>query len=138
MPINLVVVTPERLVLDEMVDDVAIPGLNGELGILPGHALLLSMLATGVLTYHKDGQKSLMAISDGYAEVTPEKVTILATEAETPEEIDIERARLAREHALKELRAGEQEADFIRARAKLQKAVVRLQVATRGEEREFE
>jgi F-type H+-transporting ATPase subunit epsilon len=136
--INLVVVTPERLVFDGLVDDVAIPGLNGEFGVLPEHALLLSILETGVLTYHQGGQKYMMAVSGGYAEVTPEKVTVLATEAETPEEINIERARLAREHALKEMKMSEQEIDFIKARAKLQKAVVRLQVATKGQEKELE
>ncbi len=136
--INLVIVTPERLVIDEMVDDVAIPGLNGEMGVLPDHTLLLSILETGVLTFQRGGQKSMVAISGGYAEVTPERVTVLASEAESPEEIDIERARLAREHALKEMRAGEQEADFLRAQAKLRKAIVQLQVATKGQEREIE
>jgi len=136
--INLVVVTPERLVLDEMVDDVAIPGRDGEFGVLPEHTLLLSMLDTGVLTYHRGGQKWMLALSGGYAEVTPEKVTVLADEAEKPEEIDIERARLAREHAMKELKAGEQEIDFIRSQAKLQKAAVQLQVAAKGQERELE
>jgi F-type H+-transporting ATPase subunit epsilon len=136
--INLVIVTPERLVMDEMVDDVAIPGQNGELGVLPEHTLLLSMLETGVLTYHQAGQRYMLAISGGYAEVTPEKVTVLADEAERPEEIDIERARLTREHALKELKTGEHEIDFIRTRGRLQKAVVQLQVAGRDQERGFE
>lgn len=135
--INLVVVTPERLVLDELVDDVAIPGLNGELGVLPEHALLLSRLGTGVLTYHRGGQRWMLALSGGYVEVTPDRVTVLADEAEKPEEIDIERARLAREHALRELRAGESEIDFIRAQAKLQKALVQLRVAGREPEREL-
>lgn len=136
--INLVIVTPERLVVDEMVDDVAVPGLNGEMGVLPEHALLLSILETGVLTYHVGGQKQMVAISGGYVEVSPDKVTVLATEAEMPEEIDIERARLAREHAMRELKLGEQEADFVRARAKLQKALVQLQVATKGQEKGIE
>lgn len=136
--IKLVVVTPERLVLDELVEDVAIPGLNGELGVLPEHTLLLSMLDTGVLTYHQNGYKWMLALSGGYVEVTAEKVTVLANEAEKPEEIDIERARLAREHALKELKAGETEIDFVRAQAKLQKALIQLQVAGKGQERELE
>jgi F-type H+-transporting ATPase subunit epsilon len=136
--INLVVVTPERLVLDAKVDDVAIPGFDGELGVLPEHALLLSMLETGVLTYHQSGQKSMMAVSGGYAEVTPEKVTILATTAEAQDEIDIERARRARERAMKLLKASEQEIDFAKARAKLEKAIIRLRVATSGQEKELE
>ncbi|RMG48981.1 MAG: F0F1 ATP synthase subunit epsilon [Acidobacteria bacterium] len=134
--IKLVVVTPERLVFEQMVDDVELPGRGGELGVLAEHALLLSMLDTGVLTYHRDGRREMIAVSGGYVEVRPDCVTVLAETAETPEEIDIERARLAREYALKELRASAEEIDFMRARAKLQKAVVRLYVATGGEEGE--
>jgi F-type H+-transporting ATPase subunit epsilon len=134
--IRLIVVTPERMVMDEAVDDVAVPGLGGELGVLPEHTLLLSQLQAGVLTYHRDGQRWMLAVSGGYVEVTPQTVSVLAEAAERPEEIDAERARLAREYALKELKAAETEIDFVRAQAKLQKAVTRLQVSGKGPEGE--
>jgi F-type H+-transporting ATPase subunit epsilon len=127
--IRLVVVTPEQMVVDEMVEDVAVPGLGGELGVLPEHTFLLSQVQTGVLTYRRDGQRWMLAVSGGYVEVTPQMVSVLAEAAERPEDIDIERARLAREFALKELKAGETELDFVRAQAQLQHSMVRLQVA---------
>jgi F-type H+-transporting ATPase subunit epsilon len=132
--INLTVVTPERMVVNDAVDDVTIPGQTGELGVLPEHTFLLSILKTGVLTYHRGGERHLVAISEGYVEVTPERVTVLAKEAERPEEIDLERARQSRDLALKDLRAGQEEVDFTRAIAKLEKAAVRMQVVTKGEE----
>jgi F-type H+-transporting ATPase subunit epsilon len=134
--IRLVVVTPERMVMDELVEDVAVPGLGGELGILPEHTFLLSQLQTGVLTYHRDGQRWMLAVRGGYVEVTPQTVSVLAEMAERPEEIDIERARLAREYALKELKAGQTEIDFIRAQADLQHALTQLQVAGKAPEGE--
>ncbi|HXF06915.1 MAG TPA: F0F1 ATP synthase subunit epsilon [Blastocatellia bacterium] len=127
--ITLEVVTPERLVLSEVVDEVAVPGLGGELGILPEHTFLLSLLQPGVLSYRKGGERHLLAVRGGYVEVRPDRVTVLADAAERPEEIDVERARRARERALQDMRRSASEIEFLRAQARLQRALVRLQVA---------
>src|ERR1044071_4500626 len=129
--IQLEVVTPERRVLAEAVDSVTVPGMNGELGILPGHTPLISQLQTGVLSYSKGGTVERLHVSGGFVEVNADRVSVLAEIAERPEEIDAARARLAREHAEKTLSAftGTEE-DFEVARARLERSVVRLQLAT--------
>lgn len=129
--IQLEVVTPERRVLSESVDAVTVPGMNGELGILPGHTPLISQLQTGVLSYTKGGATERLHVSGGFVEVNADRVSVLAEIAERPEEIDAARARLAREHAEKTLSAftGTEE-DFEIARARLERSVVRLQLAT--------
>ena len=129
--IQLEVVTPERRVLSETVDSVTVPGMNGELGILPGHTPLISQLQTGVLSYSKGGATERLHVSGGFVEVNADRVSVLAEIAERPEEIDAARARLAREHAEKTLSAftGTEE-DFEIARARLERSVVRLQLAT--------
>src|ERR687883_788059 len=128
--IQLEVVTPERRVLAEAVDSVNVPGLNGELGILPGHTPLISQLQTGVLSYAQGGATHKLHVSGGFVEVNADRVSVLAEIAERPEEIDAARARLAREHAEKTLStwSGTQE-DFEKARAKLERSIVRLQLA---------
>ncbi|MBA3765930.1 MAG: F0F1 ATP synthase subunit epsilon [Acidobacteria bacterium] len=129
--IQLEVVTPERRVLSETVDGVQIPGLNGELGILPGHVPLISQLQTGVLTYTQGGATHRLHVSGGFVEVNADRVSVLAEVAEHPEEIDAARARLAREHAEKSLSAWSgTEEDFEVARARLERSMVRLQLAT--------
>jgi F-type H+-transporting ATPase subunit epsilon len=129
--IQLEVVTPERRVLAEAVDSVNVPGTNGELGILPGHTPLISQLQTGVLSYVQGGTTHRLHVSGGFVEVNSDRVSVLAEVAERPEEIDAARARLAREHAEKTLSAftGTEE-DFEKARAQLERNVVRLQLAT--------
>jgi F-type H+-transporting ATPase subunit epsilon len=129
--IQLEVVTPERRLLSEAVDSVTVPGMNGELGILPGHTPLISQLQTGVLSYSKGGATERLHVSGGFVEVNADRVSVLAEIAERPEEIDAARARLAREHAEKTLSAftGTVE-DFEVARARLERSVVRLQLAT--------
>lgn len=129
--IQLEVVTPERKVLSESVDIVTVPGLNGELGILPGHVPLISQLQTGVLSYTKDGKTLKLHVSGGFVEVNGDEVSVLADIAEWPEEIDAARARIAREHAEKTLSAftGTEE-DFEVARAKLERSMVRLRLAS--------
>jgi F-type H+-transporting ATPase subunit epsilon len=129
--IQLEVVTPERRVLSVPVDSVNVPGLNGELGILPGHTPLISQLQTGVLSYVQNGTTHRLHVSGGFVEVNADRVSVLAEIAERPEEIDAARARLAREHAEKTLSAftGTEE-DFEIARARLERNVVRLQLAT--------
>jgi F-type H+-transporting ATPase subunit epsilon len=129
--IQLEVVTPERRVLAEAVDSVTVPGMNGELGILPGHTPLISQLQTGVLSYTKEGATERLHVSGGFVEVNADRVSVLAEIAERPEEIDAARARLAREHAEKTLSAfSGTEEDFEIARARLERNVVRLQLAT--------
>jgi F-type H+-transporting ATPase subunit epsilon len=129
--LQLEVVTPERRVLTESVDSVNVPGWGGELGILPGHTPLISQLQTGVLSYTQGGETFRLHVSGGFVEVNADRVSVLAEIAERPEEIDAARARMAREHAEKTLSAwsGTQE-DFEKARAKLERSMVRLQLAT--------
>ena len=129
--IALEVVTPERRVLAEPVDMVTVPGLGGELGILPGHTPLISQLQTGVLTYVQDGKNFQLHVSGGFVEVRDDRVSVLAEIAERPEEIDAARARLSRERLEKQLNAWNgTEEDFEVARAKLERSVVRLQLAS--------
>ena len=129
-PTPLEVVTPERRVLSESVETVVAPGLGGELGILPGHTPLISQLQTGVLSYTTGGRTLQLHVSGGFIEVKDDVVSVLAEVAERPEEIDAARARLAREHVEKQLTAWSgTEEDFEQARAKLERSVVRLQLA---------
>lgn len=125
--LQLDVVTPERQVLSEAVDMVTVPGLGGELGILPGHTPLISQLQTGVLSFVSDGKTSQLHVSGGFVEVRDDRVSVLAEIAERPEEIDAARARLAREHVEKRLSAWSgTEEDFEKARVKLERSMVRL------------
>ena len=129
--IQLEVITPERRVLAEPVDAVTLPGANGELGILPGHTPLISQLRSGVLSYTQGGTTRRLHVSGGFVEVNTDRVSVLADVAERPEEIDAARARLAREHAEKALSSfSGTEEDFETARARLERSMVRLQLAT--------
>ena len=123
------VVTPNRQVVSEDVAEVQAPGREGYLGILPGHAPLISILQAGELSYRHGQQTRRLAVSGGFLEVLPEQVTVLAETAERPEEIDIARAEAARERAEKRLRGGDGETDVRRATVALQRALIRLQVA---------
>src|SRR5437870_130902 len=131
--LQLEVVTPERRVLAESVNAVTVPGRGGEMGILPGHAPMISELQTGVLSYNEDGTTFQLHVSGGFVEVNDDRVAVLAEIAEKPEEIDAARARLAREHTEKQLSSWSgTEEDFEKARAKLERSVVRLKLATRS------
>jgi F-type H+-transporting ATPase subunit epsilon len=131
--IELEVVTPQRLVLHEDVESLELPGRDGYLGVLPGHAPLLTELGVGILTYHKGGETRLLTVMYGYAEVLPDRVIVLAEIAERAEEIDVARARAALEQAKADLpKAGSTEADWDRSNAAIQRAEVRLQAASRG------
>src|ERR687890_1814971 len=115
--IQLEVVTPERRVLAEPVDRVTVPGLGGELGILPGHTPLISQLQTGVLSYTQGGATKRLLVSGGFVEVSDDHVAVLAELAERPEEIDAARARTERDQAEKLLTAATgSEDDLSRAR----------------------
>jgi F-type H+-transporting ATPase subunit epsilon len=131
--IRLEVVTPERKVFDEDVDSVEVPGLDGELGILPGHTELVSMLKpAGLLTYHKGDQKGQMVISGGYVEVGPKLVTVLADSAATPEEIDLTQVIAERERAEKLLQQAMNDSSQVNldeAMAKLERANLEKQLA---------
>jgi F-type H+-transporting ATPase subunit epsilon len=129
--LQLEVVTPERRVLSEGVDSVVIPGLGGELGILPGHTPLISQLKTGVLSYTQGGRTVQMLVSGGFLEVRDDQVSVLAEIAERPEEIDAAGARVAREQVEKRLNSWSgSEEDLEAARIELDRATVRLQLAT--------
>ena len=129
--IELQIVTPERMLVQEQVDEVQIPGAEGYFGVLPGHTPLLAALAVGELWYRKGSEKTYLSIAYGFAEVLPDRVTILARLAERAEEIDVERAESARTRAQQLLDQPKSEVDYERARAALSKALTRLQVATR-------
>jgi F-type H+-transporting ATPase subunit epsilon len=127
------VVTAERTVLQEDVDMVVAPGIEGQLGILPHHAPLMTSLTYGELVIHREGQEDeFIAIGGGFMEVGPEHVTILADSAERAGEIDELRAEAARQRA-QELMAQKQreDADFVRAEAALRRSLLRLKVAKR-------
>jgi F-type H+-transporting ATPase subunit epsilon len=129
--IDLQIVTPERLLVREQVDEVQIPGSEGYFGVLPGHTPLLASLTVGELWYRKGQEKTFLAIANGFAEVLPDRVTILAQLAERAEEIDPARAEAAKQRAQQRLADPKTDVDYERARAALMKAMVRLQVSTR-------
>ena len=126
--IQLEVVTPERLVVNEAAEYIEIPGKTGYLGVLPGHAPLISELAAGELTYRNGSQTKRVAVAWGFAEVLAEKVTILAETAEKAEDIDISRAEAAKRKAEGELEKAGLEGNE-QAQAALERANARLQVA---------
>ena len=129
--IQLVVVTPVNQLLSEAVTEVQLPGADGYLGVLPGHAPLITELGIGELTYKTaNGQTGLLAIIRGFAEVLPERVSVLAETAERPEEIDVNRAQQALKRA-QELIAKGGDIDWDRASASLQRALVRIQVVSK-------
>jgi F-type H+-transporting ATPase subunit epsilon len=129
--IELQIVTPDKLVLKENVDEVEIPGSQGYFGVLPGHTPLLAALAVGELWYRKGQEKFFLSIAFGFAEVLPDRVTILARIAERADEISIERAEAARKRAEERLATAMSDLDYERARLSLMKAVARLQVSGR-------
>lgn len=129
--LNLEIVTPEKRVFDETVDAVTIPTTNGEIGILPNHAPLISSLKSGILTYSNRGATERMVISGGFVEVSANKVSIMADVAERAEEINAEAARAERESAEKVLSAWSGTEDQFEAeKERLEKAQARLQLAS--------
>jgi F-type H+-transporting ATPase subunit epsilon len=127
------IVTAERIVFTGEATAVVVPGSEGQLGILPFHAPLMTSLAPGELIVRNENQETVMAVSGGFIEVRPDRVIILADQAERAEEIDIERALAARKRA--EERVGKEEFDAARTEAALRRALIRLQVAERLKER---
>jgi len=129
--IDLQIVTPDRLIVQEQVDEVEIPGSEGYFGVLPGHTPLLASLAVGELWYRKGQEKFYLSLAFGFAEVLPDRVTILARLAERAEDIDVERAEEARRRAEQRLSQSASEFDYERARIALTKSLMRLQVSAR-------
>ena len=127
--IDLQIVTPDRRIVQEQVDEVEIPGSEGYFGVLPGHTPLLASLAVGELWYRKGAEKFFLSIAFGFAEVLPDRVTILARIAERAEEISVERAESARKRAEERIVQSKSDIDYERARLSLMKSVARLQVS---------
>ena len=132
MPLLLEIVTPERLAFSEDVDSVQVPGIDGELGILPHHTPLVSLLGVGELKIRKGGSEESFAIAGGFLQVRPDKVVVMAETADLASEIDLEKAQQARAEAERALEGGYVEgADLSAARAELQRALIRIRVAER-------
>jgi F-type H+-transporting ATPase subunit epsilon len=129
---QLEIVTPEKKVVETQAEEVQIPGKNGYLGVLPGHAPLITELSVGEITYRENSGEQHLAVAWGFAEVLPDKVTILAETAESPSEIDVERARKSKERAEERLTSGDTEVDVDRALDALHRAETRLEVASHG------
>lgn len=118
--------------MDTAAEEVQIPGKNGYLGVLPGHAPLITELAVGEIIYCENANELRLAVAWGFAEVLPDKVTILAETAERPSEIDVERARKSKERAEQRLTSGDTNVDVERALDALHRAETRLDVAAKG------
>ena len=126
---QLEIVTPSRLLVKDVAEEAQIPGASGYLGILPGHAPLITELAVGVITYKASGATHTLSVAWGFAEVLQDKVTILAETAERPQEIDVERAQKAKDRAEQRLKSNDLKVDYTRAEDALQRAETRLNVA---------
>jgi F-type H+-transporting ATPase subunit epsilon len=130
---QLEIVTPEKKVVEtKAAEEVQIPGKNGYLGIMPGHAPLLTELAVGAIVFRENSTEQRLAVAWGFAEVLPDKVTILAETAERRSEIDMDRARKAKERAEQRLTSGDPSIDVERALDALQRAETRLDVASKS------
>ena len=128
---QLEIVTPEKMVVKDQAEEMQIPGKNGYLGILPGHAPLISELSVGQISYRNRSEKHYLCVAWGFAEVLPDKVTILAETAERGEDVDCERAQKAKERAEQRLASGDPEVDVPRAQDALARANSRLEAAAK-------
>jgi F-type H+-transporting ATPase subunit epsilon len=129
--LTLEIVTPEHSVVSEQVDEVQIPGAEGSFGVLPGHTPLLATLQVGELWYRRGQETSYVAVSFGFAEVLPDRVTILAQIAESADQIDVTRAQTAEQRSQDRLARPMAELDLERARLSMLKSLIRLRVAAR-------
>ncbi|MBZ5650479.1 MAG: F0F1 ATP synthase subunit epsilon [Acidobacteriia bacterium] len=132
---ELEIVTPERLLVRKRVQEMQIPGKDGYLGILPGHAPLITELGIGEISYRENGESHYLAVAWGFAEVLPDRVSVLAETAERAEEINVERAEEARKRARQRLNSADPKVDFARAQRALTRAVTRLEVAAETDQR---
>lgn len=131
--LHLTIVTPERALVDEQVEEIQLPGAEGYLGILPGHAPLFTELKVGELGFRKGSNWTWLSVAWGFSEVQPGQVRVLAETAERANEIDVERAARARERAEKRLTHGGQDVDYNRALVALERAVIRIQVSRKAQ-----
>ena len=131
--IELQIVTPDKLLVKEQVDEVEIPGTEGYFGVLPGHTPMLASLAVGEMWYRKGQEKTYLSLAYGFCEVLPDRVTILAQLAERAEDIDVARAEEARKRAEQRLAQAKGDVDYERARTALIKSLARLQVSSRSQ-----
>lgn len=129
---QLEIVTPEKLVVRDQAEELQIPGRNGYLGILPGHAPLITELGAGEISYRSGGQLHRFSTAWGFAEVLPDRVTVLAETVEPADQIDIPRAKESLAKAEESLKTAQTEDDFASATAKIERAQARLDVAQRG------
>ena len=129
--LTLEIVTPDRALVTEQVDEVQVPGSEGYFGVLPGHAPLLASLQVGELWYRKGQEKHYLALAFGFGEIQPDRVTILAQTAEHAHEINVARAESSMKRAEQRLASADIDMDAERARVSLLKALIRLQVASR-------
>jgi len=137
--LTLEIVTPDRSLVTEQVDEVQLPGAEGYFGVLPGHTPLLASLNVGELWYRVGSEKHYLSIAFGFAEVLPERVTVLAQIAERAQDIDVSRAERAKQRAEERLASSKTSPqaamDFERARIAMMKSLIRLQVASRARTR---
>ena len=130
--LQLNIVSADRALVDERVDEVQIPGADGYFGVLPGHTPLLALLGLGELWYRQGSEKHFMLIEFGFAEVQPDRVTILAEAAEKPEEIDVTKAEAAKKRAEERLARPNPDMDLERVRIAMLRSLIQLQVSTRA------
>jgi F-type H+-transporting ATPase subunit epsilon len=130
--LELEIVTPERLVVHDTAVEVQIPGLDGYLGVLPGHAPLITELGVGEISYRSAGTTTRLAVAWGFAEVLPNKVTILAETSERAQDIDVGRAQQAKQRAEETLRSNAQDIDYDEVQGALQRAETRIEVAEKA------
>ena len=133
--LTLEIVTPERSLVSEQVDEVQLPGSEGYFGVLPGHTPLLATLQVGELWYRAGRETHYLAVAFGFAEVLPDRVTVLAQIAERPADIDVPRAEAAKKRAEERIARPQAAIDFERARIAMMKSLIRLQVAARARTR---
>jgi F-type H+-transporting ATPase subunit epsilon len=126
--LTLEIVTPEKLIFSEEVDEVVVPSEEGYLGVRPGHAPLLAHLDVGEISYRVGSTQKYLAVSGGFAEVLRESVSVLAQTCERSEDIDVERARKSRERANDRLQSKQSDVDFQRAELSLKRATSRLRI----------
>ncbi|HEX8814350.1 MAG TPA: F0F1 ATP synthase subunit epsilon [Terriglobales bacterium] len=129
---ELEIVTPEKIVARVPAEEAQIPGKDGYLGVLPGHAPLITELGVGEISYRSGGSTHHLSVAWGFAEVLPDKVTILAETCERSSEIDVTRAESAKQRAEQKLSSGSPEVDYKKAAADLQRAETRIEVAQKG------
>ncbi len=126
---ELEIVTPEKMVVRDVAEEIQIPGRNGYLGVLPGHAPLITELGAGEINYRAGGQSHRFAVAWGFAEVLPDRVTVLAETVERADEIDVSRAQQSLARAEESLKSAQTEEDVSLATGKIRAAQARIEVA---------